>query len=244
MIIVSPFFARIAKYKKLLNIFYNSGKEKMYNSIFNIIDVKIPKHGYSADTVKNHHWDTYYSFMSKITRAIEIDDNVLMSDSDIMFLQSVNDVWQYDFDIAITIRNYRSRYNTGITFAKPTMAAKNFLISWKQNTKDVAMKWDKKEIHKWAGIDQASLHRTLQEGQNVKILELPCEIWNAEQTCWKHINSETKVIHIKSGLRRIYFGEEKMRRPWFYLRPILERMKHYEKNREYIAFYRSAANRV
>jgi hypothetical protein len=53
-----------------------------------------------------------------------------------------------------------------------------------------------------------SLHAVLKKNENqlqlakkAKILKLPCQIWNACQTEWDHVNKKTRVIHIKSKLR-------------------------------------------
>ena len=241
MIFVSTFFDREPKYRKLLNICYNSAKEKMPNTEFHILSIVLPRYGYCRDKIVNHDWDTYYAFMAKISHAIELNDNILMADSDIIFTGSVNSVWQKDFDIAITTRNHKCKYNTGIVFIKPTREAKQFLRVWKQHTREIAKRYNIREFRQWMGIDQASLHKTIQEKIPVKLIELPCHIWNAEQTSWKDITKETKVIHIKSGLRRIYFDEERMSQKHEFLRPILERMRKYENTRERIEFYRPPA---
>ena len=133
--IVSSFFDREPKYKILLNVFKQSAGEYMPHSIMNTVDVVLPDYGYNHDIINNHHWDTYYAFMAKISEAMKIEDSVLMSDNDILFTNSINDVWQKNFDIAITIRDHKCKYNTGICFIKPTKKAKEFLKIWKRKTK-------------------------------------------------------------------------------------------------------------
>jgi len=247
MIIVSTFFDREPKYRKLLNIFYNSASEFMQNSEIRIFDVELNQKKYGDDRINNHHWDTYFAFMRKITEAINICkkeyENVLMSDCDMMFYKSVNDIWCEDFDIAITVRDHRCKYNTGICFVKPTFAAIKFLKDWRNKTKEIAKRFDLNEINKYWGIDQASLAATLQEFQDdIKILELPCSIWNAEQNCWCNLFPDVKAVHIKSGLRKIFFGRQKMIPKHNYLIPILERIKKYENTRASINIYKPTTN--
>lgn len=241
MTIVTSFFTREPQYGRLLKIFYNTAREKMPNAKIEVVQFTPATYGYCKDAEINHHWDTYYAFMTKISRAIEISDNILMSDSDIMFMKSVNGIWSKDFDIAITTRDHQSKYNTGICFIKPTRQAKTFLKLWKEHTKEVAKRFDLKEINRWMGIDQASLNLTLQEKLPVKVIELPCCIWNAEQKSYKKINSDTKVFHVKCGFREIFFNKKLMNQGYDFLKPILERMHHYENIPVDIPFYRPTA---
>lgn len=237
MTIVAPYFNRIPQYEILLHVFNNSAKEKMPDSKIEIINFKPPCDKYGKGKELDHNWDTYYAFMAKISRAIEIQDNVLMTDSDLIFLKSVDDIWKRDFDIAITIRDHRCKYNTGLCAIKPTIEAKYFLKRWKENTREVAEKQNWNKIYEWWGIDQYALHLTIQEKIKIKLMELPCHIWNSTQNDWKNITNDTRVVHIKSGLRRIVFGTEKISPKHYYLRPILERIKKYENPKERIAFY-------
>jgi hypothetical protein len=243
MIIVSTFFDREPKYRKLLNVFYNSASEVMPNSEIRIFHVEPNQKKYGDDRINNHHWDTYFAFMRKITEAYIISknerENVLMSDCDMMFYKSVNDIWCEDFDIAITVRDHRCKYNTGICFVKPTIAAGRFLEHWENKTREIAHRFDLNEINRYWGIDQASLAATLTEFQDdIKVLELPCAIWNAEQNCWRNLSYDVRAVHIKSGLRKIFFGKQQMVPKHNYLNPILERAKKYENTRASINIYK------
>jgi hypothetical protein len=241
MIIVTSFFTREPQYYRLLKIFYNTAREKMPSAKIDVVQFIPATYGYCNNDEINHHWDTYYAFMTKISHAIEINDNILMSDSDIMFMKSVSGIWAKDFDIAITTRDHKCKYNTGICFIKPTRQAKIFLKLWKQHTKEIAKRFDLKEINQWMGIDQAALYKTLHEKLSIKILELPCRIWNAEQKSYKKINNDTKVFHVKCGFRDIFFNKRPMTQRYEFLKPILERMKYYENIKCDIPFYRPTA---
>ena len=244
MKIITTYFERDIRYRKLLNVFYNSAKEKMPAIPIEVLSFQPPVQKYTTNEINNHHWDTYYAFMAKINHALITPSNVLMADNDLIFLNSVEDVWKKDFDVAITVRNHRCRYNTGVCFARDTIAAKYFLTRWKDNTCAVANRFDLREIQTWWGIDQASLNLTIKEGIKLKLLELPCQEWNAEQTNWRNVTTRTKIVHIKSGLRRIVFGLEKMNPRYYYLKPIVERIGYYENTKECFEFHRPAAVRA
>ena len=91
----------------------------MPKSDIHIIKIdNLPGHGYGVNAEQDHHWDTYYAFMAKISHAIETDDNVLMVDCDILFKNSMDEIWTKIFDVAITVRNNARRYNTGVCFVR------------------------------------------------------------------------------------------------------------------------------
>ncbi len=228
MKIISAYFHRHDNYAKLLNVFMRSAERTMPGVKVEVVNIEVPMKKYSGERKFDHHMDTYFGFMAKTERALREEGPVCVSDNDIIFLQSVEDVFRNDFDIAVTTREHKCHLNTGVFFSRGTPAAKMFIERWLEHTREIATQFDEDRISRHAGIDQAALFQTLEDDLPVKVIFLPCIIWNAEQTCWKHLTPETRVVHIKSGLRDIVFGKKKMNRKLYYLKPILEEIQKYD----------------
>lgn len=207
------------------------------------VNIEVPPGKYTRDQKYNHHMDTYFAFMAKTKAALKYVDPVCVSDNDIMFRQSVEDVWEFDFDIAVTTRDHKCGLNSGVFFSRSTPAAKDFITAWLAHTREIAIRFDHDHISKHAGIDQAALFQTLEENKTAKILFLPCLIWNAEQTCWKNITPETRVIHIKSGLRDIIFRKHRLNKKNNYLIPIIKEIQQYDNTERSITVHRAPAVR-
>ena len=228
MKIITAYFYRHDNYAKLLNVFMRSAARTMPGVKVEVVETSVPMQKYTGEQKFDHHMDTYFGFMAKTERALYEDGPVCIADNDIIFFQSVEDVFNKDFDIAVTTRDHKCNLNTGVFFSRGTTAAKAFITRWLEHTRAIATQFDEDRISRHAGIDQAALFQTLEDGLPVKVLFLPCLIWNAEQTCWKHMTTKTRVVHIKSGLRDIVFGKKKMNRKLYYLKPILEEIQKYE----------------
>ncbi len=171
---------------------------------------------------------TYFGFIPAAIEALSSPCNIAVADIDLMFRGDISTVFSYDFDIAVTVRDHRMIYNTGLWFAKPTFKARQFIRRWIELTHKVYNEFTIEVVNRWGGIDQQSLAETIEEMPDVNVLQLPCRIWNAEQTCWKYITDETKVIHIKSGLRPLCLRDVPIPDKHRYLRPIIEEWKSYD----------------
>lgn len=222
---ITVFFARKNKYNSLLKVFEKSFKHIMPQVKLKIIKTKLPPN-------VDHKRDTAYAFIKAAEYAMKSNSILAIADCDLMFLKSIEEIEKKDFDIAITIRKSSLKYNTGLWFCKPTKKAKSFLKKWIKNTLKLMNNFTAYEtfVHNWGGIDQASLHMTLEKSKGVKILELPCEIWNSTQSEWQTINEKTKVVHIKSKLRSYVLNKDldiNDKSIYSSLRPVIKKWREY-----------------
>jgi hypothetical protein len=164
-------------------------------------------------------------FLAAAERAIEIGEAVAVCDVDLMFLREIESGFELDFDVAVTVRETAMRYNTGLWLYRPAGAA--FVRTWCLWTRAIlgAPTSFRAELDRYGGIDQAALARAGAGGVVTRILELPCRIWNATQSEWPEVTAETRVIHVKSALRRAVLGLE---RPAPSLAPLVARFRAWE----------------
>jgi len=151
-------------------------------------------------------------------RAAYDNENVIFADCDMLCVGDVSPVFNMDFDVAYTVRNDHTNIplNGGILFAKPTDAilfakptdaAVRFFDRWEEVDGKMYADWN---FHcpwriKYAGMNQASfgyLREHAAEVPGVTLLDLPTKIYNAVNTDWQRISSDTVFIHIKSKLRK------------------------------------------
>jgi hypothetical protein len=183
---------------------------------------------------RDHYFDTAHAFIQAAKRVKNFSGNWAVCDLDLMFINSIEDIWEKPFDIAITTRK-TIKYNTGIWFIRDNERAKDFLHKWIVNTEilvDMVKSGNeeiKPYIHENGGIDQASLDMTINhEISKAKVFELDSTIWNACQHEWEHVTEETKIIHIKSNLRKFCFRQKKEEPPE-YMKPLIKTWRmHYD----------------
>lgn len=67
----------------------------------------------------------------------------------------------------------------------------------------------------YGGISQASLGAILARGDadDLNLVELPCQEWNCEDSSWSMFDEHTRIVHVKSALRRAAFGTETPEKP-------------------------------
>jgi hypothetical protein len=149
-------------------------------------------------------------------------DRVLLLDSDTLFVNGIDDIWDRDFDIAYTVRpEYIIPINTGAVFVRVTPETRAFMRRWREETtamyRDVPhhLKWKEK----YGGITQASLGCLLERGDHgLNLLTVLCAEWNCEDSAWGHFDPAfTRILHVKSGLRRLIFGGDvgPPQEPWW-----------------------------
>lgn len=224
MKLVTVFFARSKAYQKFLTVWLKSAKKYMPDIPIKIIK---PKKTKSID----HKRDTAIAFLEAAKYALNSDEPLMITDVDMMFTGRIDTIRNRKFDIAVTVRDYRAKYNTGLWFYRPTDGAKRFLVSWIYNTKWIVKNFKKctELIGTHGGIDQASLWMTinLKHIRKINILELPCQIWNACQTEWENVNKRTKIVHVKSKLRLTATGRNKVPEDMQYLKPLIKKWRSY-----------------
>lgn len=134
---------------------------------------------------------------------------VLLMDADMMILRPLDDLWAWPFDLAYTLRSRSSLpFNGGVVALRITDQTRAFMARWvalnRQFLTDAAahQPWRAK----YAGINQASFGALLEAADHgCDLLTLPCAEWNCVE--WELFDPEiTRVVHVKSKLRRELFG--------------------------------------
>ena len=158
------------------------------------------------------------------------DEEIVCMDVDTIVLGDLKPAFNDDFDLAYTIRdNPHMRINAGVIFARPTEKTKAFMDRWVEL--DTKILTDSKLNEKGKalnyGQNQASLALLLQEKPDIKLKELPCEIWNCVDQNWHNFSEETKVLHIKGHLRECIITFKKPHQfPWWIQKAAAEFFKY------------------
>lgn len=145
----------------------------------------------------------------RIITEAPLGDRICLIDSDTFLVNGMDGVWELDFDLAYTVRDYIIPINAGVLFVRVTPRTRAFMQRWRRENAemyaDVAYHMQWKE--KYGGMTQASLGRILEDGDHgLNLLELPCAEWNCEDSAWGAFDTaSTRVVHVKSGLRRLIF---------------------------------------
>lgn len=148
---------------------------------------------------------------------------VLLIDGDTFVTRPLDPIWDLDFDVAYTLRakyekvrglaGVRTRgggipFNAGVIFLRVSERTRAFMRSWSET--NLRFLRDAQEHEPWrkvyAGINQAALGYLLEQGEHgCHIAELPCAEWNLVE--WGLYEPEvTRIVHVKSSLRRATFA--------------------------------------
>ena len=137
-------------------------------------------------------------------------ETICLIDCDTIVLGDLREVENIDFDVCWTVRPVGSAFpfNSGVVFARINDRSRQFFSRWKDA--NVRLLYDRKNHEPlravFGGINQASLGEILVRGPMCNMVPLACEEWNCEDSSWHLFSSKTKVLHIKSGLRRACLG--------------------------------------
>jgi hypothetical protein len=147
-----------------------------------------------------------------VVAAAEDGDRVLLIDADMMITRPLEDVWTRPFDLAYTIREAgRLPLNGGVVFLRVSPATRRFVDRWfDRNQRFLASAIEHRQWRtKYAGINQAAFGYMLERDRDpaVTLARLTCHEWNSENTTWAKFDpAVTRIVHLKSGLRRALFG--------------------------------------
>jgi hypothetical protein len=166
------------------------------------------------------------SFLAAAGRAVAVGGEVAVCDVDLMFLRSIDEAFSVPFDVAYTVRETRMTYNTGLWFLRPGGAP--FVARWCWWTERILANpgGHRGSLDRYGGIDQAALAAAIKEDSKHALLKLPCREWNATQSEWASVDDQTRVVHVKSALRRAVLGRERSADPA--LLPLIERFRSWE----------------
>lgn len=204
------------RYQILSQVFEHSVKKNCPDVELELIKVQAPDRthkcrskSFCANTLKLDLW---------LKALNETDQNVVFMDCDMIILKDISDAFNYDFDIGYTKRTRASMpYNGGVVFVKNTPEAKQFIQLWKNINdrmyKDNAFHNPYRE--KYAGMNQAAFGYILEKEKfKAKLKQFPCAVWNACDDDWRNMNKETRIVHVKSGLRRSVLLTRNMNTPY------------------------------
>ena len=160
----------------------------------------------------SHVWNTTKLLWWR-DRILDAPDGarVLLIDGDTAIVRTLDPVWEIDFDLAYTIRPPGGYpFNGGVVFVRVSPRTRAFFDAWYQV--NLYLLGDA-EVHaplrkKYAGMNQASFGFLLEgKAHGLDLVKLPCEEWNACAPALYHRNV-SRIIHIKSSVRRALFGQE------------------------------------
>ena len=158
---------------------------------------------FGSNTLKLEKWVEYLR---------KAEDNVVLMDCDMLVLRDFSDVFNYDFDIGLTVNGTGEiPYNCGVVFVRNNDKAKNFIYLWNKVNKylfENPPEHNKWRNHKhYAGMNQAALGCLLEtEKYNAVIKKFECAEWNLCKNNWLKIDNNSRIIHVKSTLRKAVFN--------------------------------------
>jgi len=162
----------------------------------------LPSH--VANTQKMEEWND-------IVQRAPNGSRLLLIDADTFFTRGITDVWRMRFDIAYTTKESRFPFNSGVVFVRANPRVKAFFRAWAEINREMLL--DARSHAPWrrkyGGINQAAFGRMLESdaATMVQVIGLPCQEWNCEDSSWASFSPErTRIVHVKSALRRAIFS--------------------------------------
>lgn len=200
-----------SNFERLRNVFVQSFKT--HNPEIELIEnlVPYPKKEKFAKTSSPSHFENIYKLWHWKEAVNKATSPILLIDSDIMFRQNISDILnQSNKDIVFTTRDksYSDlKCNGGVILVKPTDKAKKFFEEWYRiSVNEFDPRYNPmwaKLYQKYKGATQTTLGFLREQGSYEDIIgEIPCHIWNATPIEIDLIDEKTKIIHIKSQIRR------------------------------------------
>lgn len=139
---------------------------------------------------------------------------VLLLDADTFILGDLWPLWDgRPFDLAITEREYASRYplNAGVIACRVASGVRMFFDRWLVRDREFLLDTDARQPwrQQFGGQNQASLGALLSGATTgvlgINVARLPCRVWNCEDSAWALAGPETRIVHAKSALRMACF---------------------------------------
>jgi lipopolysaccharide biosynthesis glycosyltransferase len=155
---------------------------------------------------KYMRYSSTYAYIQMASWALKQDDDLILTDCDIMFTGDCKEVFDQKFNFACTVRDASCWVNAGVIFIKNNRKGKKLLRDSIQLSKEIYRRPGKfsEELIQFLGADQAAIALLAKED---KIKKLPCAEWNCEQHSWDKFSRKTKIVHMKSSLWDLAHGE-------------------------------------
>lgn len=184
-------------FKRLRDVFIASCRHHMPHArlvVHNIAACQIQgrSYGMSSNTHKLAKW-------VEITESAKED--VVLCDCDLMFNDTIDDVFELDFDLAYTRRNGPLPFNSGVVFLRPTEHAKAGMRKWLSVNNEMFRNapFHNRYRDKYAGMNQAAWGYLLESG------ELPGKVISVDpkyNACGDdNRGDDVRIIHIKDDVR-------------------------------------------
>lgn len=220
------------KFRRMARVLRYTAKKHCPDWDVNIrrVDVKLfstshyAKHTHLVNTQKMYEWD-------QVIRRAPDGAQILLIDTDTFITRPLTGIWNHEFDLAYTTKpGERFPLNSGVVFVRVTPELRRFFAAWWETNLNLLR--HAKEHHRWrkryGGINQAAFGAMLDGGLgDLRAIELPCREWNCEETSWRGFDKTTRIVHVKSGLRRAIFSGETPRK--IGIAPLATRWKKLER---------------
>lgn len=192
-------------YKLLLDVFKKSVQRHMPDTMLYEINIPPPRRDISKAYNLKYNTEKLEAWLHFLKTTDQ--DQVVFSDCDMVMAAPIYDVFDPEYDIAYTARTRTTRIpmNGGVMFVRNNEASKNFFEEFYRVNK--AMYNDEKFHNQWrakyAGMNQAAFGY-MYEMKPVPILlhKYLTDVWNAVDCDWPNITDKTRLIHVKSQLRK------------------------------------------
>lgn len=168
-----------------------------------------------APTATDSYRDNTYKldYWNECVQAAPVGTRMLLIDVDTLILRPITDVWSREFDIAYTTRRGRFPLNAGVVFLRVSAYTRAWMLAWRDENRRMLQEptYHQQWRRKYGGMNQAALGALLAQSvwRHLTFLELPCLEWNCEDSSWRDIDGQTtRILHIKSGLRRAVFAND------------------------------------
>ncbi len=173
--------------------------------------------------------ENHYKFKSWV-EAVERyqGENIILMDADTLILKDIRPAFdRCNADIILTEKpGMRPRINAGVVFVRCNEGTLGFFRHWLELDAalfdDPALRREAEALH--FGQNQASLALMMRDNPDYAdmIGYLHCQEWNCENVMWKHFDANTRVLHVKNGLRHTVLNRKHDRR--LYREPTAEQL--------------------
>jgi len=206
---VSPIYERCARVLEHTAEMYMPGVD------FEIIRVDHPDKDVTIFMKKGRtSHDTNNALKTKYQMELVQDskdgDQLCLMDADTMITGDLSEVWDDDFDLAVTDkenREVKAPINTGVLFVRVSDETKAWFQQWYNMVLYLLQNPEKlkqeKKVH--LGINQSALGMLMRQPHELDIKLIPCRLWNSTTITWPLFSEETKVVHILGSLRQCIF---------------------------------------
>jgi len=150
-----------------------------------------------------------YAFLEMARWALTQNDEIIMTDADLMFTGDCSPAFKEDFTLGVTVRKARGWLNAGVLFYRP--AGRGILKSIIRMTETIVSNPELfvEHVSECLGGDQTAI--TLHALNDNSIKRFSCSEYNLEQNSWEWFSENTKIVHMKSNLWDMVQGLEPRR---------------------------------